>query len=397
MMQRLFSDVLVCRASRVQLKSSGAAEPSSVPGCGCVVARGAAAHFAQLQRCGLCKRTFSVPPQAGYSADVHRHMPVNAAALQLVRYANAENVQMPILPAFQLYGGSDLVHFTKADRKHNDATTCGVVCDDTSDWCGADGRFCHVKQKWPTCSRDAVVRSVTFPSPAAPIMFETVNGVLAQHLASLVSDYVAPVGAFEWCPAVPTPSGKPKPAEARIAMPGFIKRTLKAYLRKYSGPSHAPTKLQILLKLFAATACAVLSIHSFGFVHGGLSTGTIMLDGFDAPLLTDFSRSHRHRSPSDLQSCTAAGCVSTHIVPREMQGHVCAAADVHDLGHTFASAVAMWLGERDGDVPEGAGVEFKAICARVREQVNKMVNKPGGCCLVQVSAAFDTMRTDLPQ
>ena len=76
-MDSRFADVLTWRAPLARLQLVGGAAPvtGTVPGCGCVVTRDAATHFAKKNRCGLCKRP--LPP------DADGKMMLNAAAPQL--------------------------------------------------------------------------------------------------------------------------------------------------------------------------------------------------------------------------------------------------------------------------------------------------------------------------
>lgn len=393
MMEKLFANVMKCPASGVRLSHSGNSEPVSVYGCGCIAARAAAEQFIRRRRCHVCK--LRLPKK------VFGRLKVDDVALQLVR--DFASTHRPMLPSFDLRV-EDLdgkIAYRACEREHNSQVAkLDENLDDPSHWSGSKAKFClwYPRRRFIYPGHPDLAAQTSFGKPSVTVMtvsppprklYPTANGVITQHLASLVSTYVEPVFALDWgCNVDACP-----PTRVHIAMP-TIHCTMRSFLHAKQ-PREPGKLLERLLCLFGKLACAVLSIHSFGIVHCDLSSSSVMLDVGLNPRLTGFCTARRHATASVIRSCVDAGCAVRDMRAWKMEGHVCAAVDVHDLGQTMASAMTLWLKGVEHDMPAADAVA--EVYKEARSWITTMTDTPQQCCLVATAAVFRSLQTDVTQ
>ena len=456
LMKHIFDDILVCRASHTRLEVSGAGAPVTVPGCLCVVSSGAGRHFSKLGRCGLCKTALPGVTGADACNGASAGFPSNAAALQLVRDANTihgpllEYLKIPAhhrhkdpnchatneCSATPTWDCESVAHGTKGrscygalyQEDHSDdleLCTCGHVLKRSIIPSGGHHNFFPVGKR--VCS--VTVHAVPIPDHGrdAHVIYSVMHGIITHHFASLVSSYVEPVVGIYWPPTGGS-TGVSRfwegyPAGAHFATSGHV-TTLASYVAAHDvRRGTVKLRAQKLICLCKQVTRAVLSIHRFGIVHCGISPTTVMIGisiespqvsvavsadsatvdmayNFSAhvhvsaaPRLTlaCFNKAHRHTRATAIGRCADAGCAVREMRAREMEGHVCAAADVHDIGQTMAFVAGRWLDDAEDGMPDAVA----AACKGARQQIKAMTDAPGECCLVQASAAFEDLHSDL--
>ena len=459
LMKRVFDEVLVCRASHTRLEVSGAAAPVTVPGCGCVVSSGAGRHFSKMGRCGLCKTALPGGTSTDTDADAREGFRTNAAALQLVRDANnirlplLEDIFMYSAEHKHTSGGACrgtcfpwaaalswecenfIAHGTKGRSWYGKlyaqegSTRSPALCTCRHVLKRSAGGYSDL---WPTGTSvgDVTVHALPIPGHGrdANIIHHVVHGIVTQHFAALVSLHVLPVVAFHWpfnrryIRGSRPHEGSTVNFEARVATSGHVTPLASHVAAHNVGLGTVKLRAQKLMYLCTQLTRAVLSIHRFGMVHCGISPKTVMVqislglpqvsfvgsadsatidqaydfethNKYSSPWLslTCFSKAHHHTKATAIGRCADAGCAVREMRAREMEGHVCAAADVHGIGQTMAFVAARWLDDAEHGMPDAVA----AACKRARQQIKAMTDAPGECCLVQASAAFEDLHSDL--
>lgn len=386
---QMAADVVSCRASSVRLEVAGEAEPTEVPGCGCIAAAGAVAMYMNKRQCGLCKSDIDdllIPePVRRSTAACEVIRDINSGQMPMLTFSHMNQLRFP--------HQRNVVHACSSSCKSGNAAERGrgtpvpVVHRSHCRWLGAVGTFRIGQVPVNSGGRTLALQTITFPVPDTQSVYATVHGLFAQHRASMVSAGVAGIAAVDW-----------QTSAVRIAMPA-IKETLRACSR---GLDFTCSSLYLLLDIFRRVASTVRDLHRHGLVHCGISPSSIMLDNQLRPLLTDFSRSRRHTQPQygrlgvDLTRCAALGCVNTHSCPHEMQGHVCAAVDVHDLGQTFSSVAKQSQCEAaPGSDPQEP--EVTVIRKLMFDQISQMIQFPHRTSLIKAATTFQGLRSDVMQ
>lgn len=391
--------MMFCRASYACFRTFGSCMPTVVPGCGCVVARGAAESFLQKQCCGVCKQAII----ATGTMVLHAYNPV------LHILSDMYALHKPVFP--QLYLSSDA----------HEGCKCLYICQCPYDpclwresaedprWLGAQGDMSHYTVLcstgvW-TCDRKdhrrmaittaqrIAVRCVKIPPSAsdAKTAYAAFHGIFSQYYASLLCPGVAKIDGMAWATVA---YGK----AVLLAMRSVV-CTLQGFVSSKQACGETWV-LQALLFAFRQLASHVCNLHSHGIVHCNISPSSVMLAVGGGVLLTEFSAAHRHSPQFDIDlnavpgdsACQALGCSADHVQPREMEGHVCPAVDIHGLGQTFAFAVKGWF-KPDADAAQrDTQVYFhKGLLAIIQ----KMTEMPQKCCLVGIAADLEDLRTTL--